>query len=70
MGIITKIKGIGCSTDDWIANEGGHQYSTFTCGNCSSDICWGCSVNCTNDGTGEGPITCPNCSSDEGYYER
>lgn len=48
---------------------GVHSYATWECSSCGKEMCWSCAVKCVNDGTGEGPITCPHCNSDEGYYK-
>ena len=50
------------------AEFGGHQYATWQCPDCGADLCWGCAVHCTNDGTGDGTVECPHCGA-TGYYE-
>ena len=46
-----------------------HSYTEWSCEKCGQSMCWECGVRCTDDGTGEGPITCPHCGADGGYYE-
>lgn len=46
-----------------------HKYSDWACEKCGRNMCWNCAVNCVDDGTGEGPITCPHCGADNGYYK-
>ncbi len=63
-GFMTSSNNIGCGE---FADEGGHEYLTFTCPDCGQESCWNCSVRCTNDSTGEGVFTCPNCGRREDY---
>jgi predicted RNA-binding Zn-ribbon protein involved in translation (DUF1610 family) len=51
-----------------MAEFGGHEYATWSCPQCGQEICWNCSVRCTDDGSGDGEITCPHCGQ-TGYYE-
>lgn len=46
-----------------------HSYTRWDCEKCGKEMCWDCAVKCLDDGTGEGPITCPHCGADGGYYE-
>lgn len=60
----------GCHRDERLAEMGAHAYSEWTCAECGKTMCWNCAVRCINDGTGEGPITCPHCGADGGWYGR
>lgn len=59
----------GCHSEDRLRLQGAHEYSDWACPVCKQTICWNCAVRCVNDGTGEGPIICPHCGADGGYYE-
>jgi transcription elongation factor Elf1 len=48
---------------------GEHEYATFSCPECGQEMCWGCAVRCTNDGTGEGLVTCPRCGARGEYFQ-
>jgi len=61
-------KGEGCHPDPVFAEAGFHQYSEWKCLECGKSMCWNCAVKCVDDSTGEGPITCPHCGADGGYY--
>lgn len=51
-----------------MCNNYDHDYATWTCPHCNEDMCWSCAVTCTDDGTGDGPIKCPHCGHEDGYF--
>jgi len=44
-----------------------HEYATFNCPACGKTLCWNCAVRCTDDGSGDGIITCPTCGERGDY---
>ena len=63
INVIFRESNVGCGG---FAEYGGHEYAIFSC-DCGAILCWGCSVKCTDDSSGEGVFTCPNCGHSEAY---
>lgn len=65
--VVKSQAGVACKSCGYQSEHCDHPYATFECPCCNRDLCWSCSVHCTDDGSGNGIITCPYCK-ESGVY--